>query len=53
MTYADEIINRNEVSYLINKPVSIFHTYNIGLEQFNMWNLMALSWVQAGTIILC
>ena len=38
MTYADEIINRNEVSYLINKPVSIFHTYNIGLEQFNMWN---------------
>ncbi len=38
MTYADEIINRNEVSYLINKPVSIFHTYDIGLEQFNMWN---------------
>jgi len=38
MTYADEIINRNEVSYLINKPVSIFHTYDIDLEQFNMWN---------------
>ena len=38
MTYADEISNHNEISYLINKPVSIFHTYNIGLEQFNMWN---------------
>jgi hypothetical protein len=38
MTYADEIRNENEISYLINKPVSIFHTYNIGLEQFNMWN---------------
>jgi hypothetical protein len=38
MTYADEIINKNDVSFLINKPVSIFHTYNIGLEQFNSWN---------------
>jgi hypothetical protein len=38
MTYSDEIVNKNEVSFLINKPVSIFHTYNIGFEQFNMWN---------------
>ena len=38
MTYADEIKNQNNISYLINKPVSIFHTYTIGLEQFNMWN---------------
>jgi hypothetical protein len=38
MTYADEIRNQNEISYLINKPVSIFHAYSIGLEQFNMWN---------------
>jgi hypothetical protein len=38
MTSADEIINKNDVSFLINKPVSIFHTYNIGLEQFNLWN---------------
>jgi hypothetical protein len=38
MTYSDEIVNRNDVSFLINKPVSIFHTYNIGFEQLNMWN---------------
>lgn len=38
MNSADEINQENEVSYLINQPVSIFRTYNIGLEQFNTWN---------------
>jgi hypothetical protein len=38
MTYADQIKNENAVSYLINKPVSIFHSYTIELEQFNSWN---------------
>jgi hypothetical protein len=38
MNTADEINQENEISYLINKPVSIFRTYNISLEQFNTWN---------------
>jgi hypothetical protein len=38
MTSADEIRQENDISYLINKPVLVFHTYNIGLEQFNSWN---------------
>jgi hypothetical protein len=38
MRSADYINEENEISYLINKPVSIFHTYSINLEQFNSWN---------------
>lgn len=38
MQAADEINQDNEVTYLINKPVSIFHSYTITLEQFNSWN---------------
>ncbi len=42
MNSADEINQENELTYLINKPVSIFRTYNIGLEQFNTWNFDGL-----------
>jgi hypothetical protein len=38
MTYADQIKNDNEITYQINKPVSIFHTYSLDLGQFNIWN---------------
>jgi hypothetical protein len=38
MNTADQINQRNEISYFVNKPVSIFRTYKIGLEQFNTWN---------------
>ena len=38
MNTADEINQENEVSFFVNQPVSIFRTYNIGLEQFNSWN---------------
>lgn len=38
MRMADDINQENEVSYLINQPVSIFHSYTISLEQFNSWN---------------
>ncbi len=38
MNTADEIRNENEVAYFVNKPVSIFRTYRITLEQFNTWN---------------
>ena len=38
MNSADEINQQNEVSYFVNKPVSIFNTYSINLEQFNSWN---------------
>ncbi len=38
MNTADEVTQENEVSYFVNQPVSIFRTYNIGLEQFNRWN---------------
>ena len=38
MNTSDEINNENEVAYFVNKPVSIFRTYKINLEQFNTWN---------------
>jgi hypothetical protein len=38
MNTADKINQENEVSFFVNQPVSIFRTYNIGLEQFNSWN---------------
>jgi hypothetical protein len=38
MNTADELNQVNNVSYLINQPVSIFLTYDVGLEEFNTWN---------------
>jgi hypothetical protein len=38
MNTADAIKQENEVSYFVNKPVSVFRTYSINLEQFNGWN---------------
>jgi hypothetical protein len=38
MTTADEINQDNVISYGINQPVSIFSTYDISLEQINIWN---------------
>ncbi len=38
MRMADDIRQESEISYLINKPVSIFHSYTFTLEQFNSWN---------------
>jgi hypothetical protein len=38
MREADVIDQENNVSYLINQPVSVFHSYEVGLEQFNSWN---------------
>jgi hypothetical protein len=38
MNTADEFNQQNEISYLINQPVSIFNTIETSLEQFNTWN---------------
>ena len=38
MQTADEINNESEIGYFVNKPVSVFRTYKINLEQFNTWN---------------
>lgn len=38
MNQADVINQENEIAYFVNKPVSIFRTYKIDLEQFNWWN---------------
>ncbi len=38
MNTADMFTQVNNISYFVNQPVSIFRTYNIGLEQFNTWN---------------
>jgi len=35
---ADVLNQENNISYLINQPVSIFHSYTLGMEQFNSWN---------------
>jgi hypothetical protein len=38
MNTADAVSQENNISYFVNQPVSIFRTYNIGLEQSNTWN---------------
>ncbi len=50
MIYADQIKNNNEILYQIIKPVSIFHTYSIKLNQFNTWNFKG-TYLGSGGII--
>ncbi len=38
MQTADVINQVNSISYFVNKPVSIFRTYSIGIDQNNNWN---------------
>ncbi len=38
MQTSDQIRERNNISYFVNKPVSVFRTYSIGLFQENYWN---------------
>ncbi len=38
MKTVDAINQNNEISYFVNRPVSVFRTYNISLQQFNNWN---------------
>ena len=38
MNSTDEININGELSYFVNKTVSVFHTYSVALEQFNSWN---------------
>jgi len=38
MQSADAIRQENEISNFVNRPVSIFRTYTITLEEFNEWN---------------
>ncbi len=38
MNKSDEIRHQVELEYFVNKPVSIFHTWSLNLEQFNSWN---------------
>lgn len=38
LTFADQIKNDNDVIYETTKPVSIFHSYSLELDQFNLWN---------------
>jgi hypothetical protein len=38
MNYADQIKNDNMIGYQITQPASIFRTYSIDLDQFNLWN---------------
>jgi len=38
MQSSDAIKQESEISYFVNRPVSIFNTYNITIEQFNSWN---------------
>jgi Domain of unknown function (DUF5916) len=47
MNSADEIQETNEVSYLVTKPVSIFNTLEVALEQFNSWNFGG-TWLGSG-----
>lgn len=38
MQMADLVSQESELSYFVNKPVSIFRTYTVGLHQFNNWD---------------
>jgi len=38
MQMADQLEQETEISYFVNKPVSIFRTYSIGLHQSNRWD---------------
>lgn len=38
MKTVDAINQVNDISYFVNKPVSIFRTYSMYLDQFNNWN---------------
>ena len=38
MQMADMIVQETEISYFVNKPVSIFRTYSIALHQSNNWD---------------
>jgi hypothetical protein len=48
MNSADEIQETNEVTYLVTKPVSVFNTLEINLEQFNSWNFGG-KWLGSGS----
>ncbi|KPK86247.1 MAG: hypothetical protein AMS27_05520 [Bacteroides sp. SM23_62_1] len=47
MNSADEINQENEVTYFVTRPVSIFHSFEITLEQFNTWNFNG-TWLGSG-----
>lgn len=38
MQSADQIKQKNSVSYFVNKPVGAFRTYSMGLDQVNYWD---------------
>ncbi len=38
MQMADLVKQTNNISYFVNKPVSIFRTYSVGLEEYNNWD---------------
>jgi hypothetical protein len=38
MQITDLLNQDNNISYFVNQPVSIFRTYNIGLEEYNQFN---------------
>jgi hypothetical protein len=48
MNSADEIQETNEVTYLVTKPVSVFNTLEVNLEQFNSWNFGG-TWLGSGS----
>jgi hypothetical protein len=43
MRTADVIENQNEAGYFITKPVSIFRTLSVGIEERNSWNFNGTS----------
>jgi len=47
MNSADEIKETNEVTYLVTRPVSVFNTLQVDLEQFNSWNFGG-TWLGSG-----
>jgi hypothetical protein len=51
MKRADEILQTNNISYLITKPVSIFKTLSVGFVQSNTWNFNGTYLGSSGEIL--
>ena len=50
MQMADLVEQETEISYFVNKPVSIFRTYSVGLHQHNSWDY-AMNYMNSGVFL--
>lgn len=52
MQTADAVNQKNIISYFVNKPVSVFRTYKISVEQVNNWDFNGIYQYSGGVLNL-